>query len=132
MAMYEDLGYCPSDAFREEENSGCTSYFWEKTKGLLGDRIEYMVYCSGYKGAHGYLVDALMHGNGTLGIEVAAALKTMMPKCSYKKVGRLITLHDFDGAPYPWETDRVTFEDHRYMLALEDDGKHIQVTTYKK
>lgn len=134
MAMYESRGFCPRNSFTQEEMRGNTSYFWNRTRDLLDDRIGYMVYDEVPKGnEHGYFVDAIMHATGTLGIEVAAALKAMMPVCSYAEIGRPIVLEDFDGVQAPWAAvDVVAFEDMRYMIALRDDGEEIHVTTYKK
>lgn len=133
MAMYENRGFCPNNGFLHKEMGGCITYFWERTKELLGDRIGYMVYDETPKGdEYGYFVDAMMRAVGTLGIEVAAALKAMMPKCSYAENGRPIVLEDSDGIPMPWETYDVSFEDHRYMITLKDDGNEVHVTTYKK
>lgn len=132
MAMYESRGFCPRNGFIQEEMRGNTSYFWNRTRDLLGDRIGYMVYDSEPKGnEHGYLVDAIMHTTGTLGIEVAAALKTMIPECKYAEIGRPIILKDIDGVPES-DVDGVIFEDFRYVIVLDDDFTEIHVTTYKK
>lgn len=133
MAMYEKRVFCPNNGFFQEEMRGNTSYFWERTKELLGDRIDYMVYDSEPKGdSHGYLVDTLTHAVGTLGIEVAAALRAMIPVCSYAEIGRPIVLKDVDGLPQPWELQGITFEDKRYMVNLTDNGEEIFVCIYKK
>lgn len=133
MAMYENRGFCPNNGFMREEMRGNTSYFWNRTKELLGDRTGYMVYDENPKGnEHGYFVDALMHATGTLGIEVAAALKAIMPVCSYAEIGRPIVLKDVDGLPQPWELQGITFEDKRYMVKLTDNGEEIFVCIYKK
>lgn len=140
MAMYENRGFCPSNSFTLEEMRGNTSYFWNRTRELLGDRIGYMVYDDVPKGnGHGYFVDALTHATGTLGIEVAAALKTMIPECHYAnaEVGLPIVLKDVDGLPSARNVGDVAFEDNRYMVVLNECENselevEIHVYTYKK
>lgn len=132
MAMHANRGFCPNNGFTQEEMRGNTSYFWARTKELLGDRIGYMVYYENPKGnEHGYFVDVLTHAIGTLGIEVAAALKAMLPICNYSELGRPIILEDFDGVP-DMILYGVSFEDSRYMIVLKDDDENIYVKTYKK
>ena len=74
------------------------SKHWDRIKILLGDRIMYMNYTGNVeKGImnDGYIMDILLASkNSTLGIEVAAALKTLIPFCHYCEFGRPIVITD--------------------------------------
>ena len=75
------------------------SMYWPQTSKLLSDRIMYMVYEGNIeegKMHDGYVMDVFLGcGNSTLGIEVAASLKTMIPYCNYPSNGKTIAITDY-------------------------------------
>ncbi|MCI8519054.1 MAG: hypothetical protein HFJ51_02900 [Clostridia bacterium] len=74
------------------------SMYWPQIRKLLSDRIMYMVYEGNIekgKMNDGYVMDVFLGGGkSTLGIEVAASLKTMLPFCNYPSNGKQITITD--------------------------------------
>ena len=150
MAMYENRGYCPNNEFLHYQmNQGNkVSDSWEKTKEILGDRIGYMVYSeNGYATKSSYIVDALAGATGTLGLDVANALKFLIPECKYAETGRPIICTDLIN-PYQIPANIVEndgkwnlcgessgtelFEDKRYLIAIQDDGQEVHIYLYKK
>lgn len=147
MAMFEKEGYCPSSAFLHYGETYRTSSHWERTEEILGDRIDYMVYTEGgnsYKG--GFIVDALKGNDGTLGIEVATALKIFIPTCEYSKTGKKILCTDvinpsaIPGVIFKEEKwiclnpDTTTFlsEDSRYLISIQNHEELVRVYIFKK
>lgn len=152
MAMYEDKGYCPNNAFLHYGMNGSNevSALWEKTKSILGDRTGYMVYSeAGCNYQESYIVDALEGAKGTLGVEVATALKQLIPVCKYAEEGRMIICTDlinpyqipakigeYDGK---WSlcidddpVKTLLFEDERYLVAIQDEGEAVHIYLFKK
>lgn len=153
MAMYEQLGYCPSNAFflYEVQRKEDVSEFWKETQKLLGDRIHYMVYMTG-KTVHEDLcnvVDALMFAKGNLGLTVAMFLKDMIPKCTYAETGRRIECTDIEHpTQIPWRMFRdgdkwkvvgsepnstmKLVEDDRYLVGIENTNDEVKLYLYRK
>jgi hypothetical protein len=144
MAMFEDRGYCPANAFVREN---AVSQLWDTTRTILGDRISYMVYDHGqncFKGA--YIVDALKGATGTLGVEVATLLSCLIPECRYSEVGKPIVCHDllnpFQIPSYMLTGYEVTakanskdtrmIEDERYLVAIRSTEEEVHVYLYQK
>lgn len=157
MAMYVNRGYCPNDAFWQyEAHSENISPHWEKTEQLLGDRIGYMVYSeNGYKHkGECYIVDALMGATGTLGIQIAAVLKQLIPTCIYSKQGCPIVCTDVinpnqilakgNAESGKWRyliTERKTcsgqeaqglYEDERYFVLIQEHEGEVHIYLCKK
>jgi hypothetical protein len=150
MAMYENRGYCPANAFswyREEKEVSAT---WKETEKILGDRIGYMVYSKdGYSYSECYVVDALVDANSFMGIEIAMTLQYLIPVCKYAEEGRPIICTDLIN-PYQmpakirenngiWElcvdedpSKTFLFQDERYLVSIQDDGKEVHMYLYKK
>lgn len=149
MAMYENLGFCPSNSFlsylvRKKEIPA----IWERTKKLLGDRIGYMVYTeAGYSYYGCYVVDCLAGSTSTLGLEVACKLQAMIPECEYARIGRKILVTDVinpfqipglrrSGTTYI--SDFVgsgnldVLEDDRYVVGIIDEGPQVHLYFFKK
>lgn len=157
MAMYEDRGYCPNNDFwQRETNENNISRNWEETERLLGDRIDYMVYSPGgyeHKGEC-YIVDALMGATGTLGIQIAAALKQLIPTCIRNEQGCPIVCTDLinpsqilvkasekNGKWSCLSTERRTcsgqeaaslYEDERYLVFIQEAEGEVHIHLYKK
>lgn len=153
MAMYEDKGYCPNNSFFQYELEGNeVSPLWKRTKEILGDRTGYMVYSKGGANCNGccYIVDALEGAKGTLGIEIACALKFLIPTCKYAEFGRAIICTDLiNPCLIPAEICRVNsdkwtlcssekpektilIEDERYLVAIQDNKEEVHIYLYKK
>lgn len=149
MAMFDTQGYCPSSTFLHYGETYKVSPLWERAQEILGDRIDYMVYTEGgnsYKG--GFIVDALEGAEGTLGIEVAVALKMLIPTCECNKAGKQILCTDVVNPsviPAPlieqeekwvcFDASKITtflFEDNRYLIAIQEHDCHVRVYIYKK
>ena len=150
MAMYENKGTCPEVEFAAYSKHHEVSDFWDRTLEILEDRIGYMVYlksCNNYKGS--YIVDALEGAEYTLGIEVACALKHLIPVCNYAECGKPIICTDLVN-PYQipakiYECDgkwdlclsedkekTLLFEDDRYLIAIQHDDEVVNIYLYKK
>lgn len=157
MAMYKGKGYCPYNAFwqrvaiREE-----LSPHWEKTMELLGERVGYMVYTRDGNAPSGecYIVDALLGARGTLGIQIASALKQLIPTCIYAERGCPIVCTDIlnpnqllskareeNGRWTCIGTDRRTcsgqeaaslYEDERYYVIVQEGDGEVRIFLYKK
>lgn len=158
MAMYEDRGYCPSDAFWRQMATRVEtlSPHCEKIMELLGDRIGYMVYSNDGNVPWGecYIVDALLGGDGILGIQIAAALKQLIPTCIYATKGCPIVCTDIlnpnqllskareeNGRWTCIGTDRKTcsgqeaaslYEDERYYVVVQEGEEEVRIYLYKK
>ena len=150
MAMYEREGYCPNNAFLHYGMNGKAGEMWEKTESILGDRTGYMVYSEAGCNYHEcYVVDALEGAEGTLGIEVATALKKLIPVCEYAKIGKKILCTDLIN-PYQipakigeadgkWvlcmsedPTKTLLFQDERYLIAIQDEGEAVHLYIFRK
>lgn len=157
MAMYEGRGYCPSNAFWQrmarQEN---ISPLWAETMELLGDRIGYMVYTANGNSITGecYIVDALMGAKGTLGIQIAAALKQIIPTCIYAEKGCPIVCTDLLNPNQILSNERVEngkwtcleagrktcsgqdatslYEDERYFVLIQEGKDEVRIYLYKK
>lgn len=72
---------------------------WEQIRKLLSDRVMYMVYEENIEEGEmndGYVMDVFLGGkDSTLGIEVAASLKTFIPFCHYCDIGKDIVITDY-------------------------------------
>lgn len=157
MAMYENRGYCPNNAFWQRAARGeDISPYWNETEQLLGDRIGYMVYSEdgGICEDECYIVDALMGARGTLGIQIAAVLKHLIPTCTYAKEGCPIVCTDVinpnqllsqgkevDGKWRCISTPRKTcsgqeaaslYEDERYLVVIQERDGEVHIFLYKK
>lgn len=123
MKMYENEGYYPYNELLErleQINLG------NRIKELLGERMTYMVYAkneNNYK--ESYVVLAITNQISTLGVEIATALKTLMP---YSKECRKILLHDVIN-PYqiPFltkntDTDDFISKEPEKTMILEDEN----------
>lgn len=138
---------------------------WEEVQKLLGNRVIWMQYETlpqNVGNFEGYIFDALACTKGTLGIQVASALRVMIPICRSSHLGRPILIFDHTTlSEVPsfiskeigqWEvkSDGNTlepklfvrghtispeigvFEDERYMIYLIDDGCKVEMHIYKK
>lgn len=157
MAMYEDKGYCPSNAFLQRAAMGENiSPHWEETEKLLGDRIGYMVYDKEGNVSPGecYIVDALMGATGTLGIQIASALKQIIPSCTYAQQGCpivctdllnphqiLVKARETEGKWRCLSTKQKTcsgqeatslYEDERYLVAIQEGEGEVHIYLYKR
>lgn len=151
MAMYENLGFCPTNSFLHymlECNN--VPEVWMRTREILGDRTDYMVYTEAgcaYKGWC-YIVDCLVGAKTTIGVEIACLLKTMIPQCKYAETGRKILVTDVIN-PYqiPYinrgyinsvekfmsSNDNMhIFEDERYVCGVIDEGESVHMYFFKK
>lgn len=156
MAMYEQLGFCPSNAFfMKEISQEKLSKNWKEVKEILGDRVHYMVYKTGepvHEDASN-IVDALMNAESEsrLGIEVATTLRDMIPNCTYGEIGRRIECTDIEyPAEIPWklvhENDQwrivglrtndskvmKLIEDGRYIVGIADTADEVHIYLYRK
>lgn len=150
MAMFESLGFCPSNSFLRYEMAQGEKVpeFWERTREILGDRPGYMVYTeagSSYKDGC-YVVDCLIGATTTMGIEIANLLKMLIPNCKYAEVGRKILITDvinpfqiphisrtyLDSPFVSISDDMHIFEDERYVCAVIDEGEAVHMYFYKK
>lgn len=156
MAKYEKEGYCPNNAFFDYEikKANEISQFWKETKSTLGDRIGYMVYPDAGNSTSNdycYIVDALEGAKGTLGLQVAIALKIFIPFCNYaQEIGCPICCKDVlnpyqipleiyedNGEWFFKEEDcnnnNVTLlEDERYLIAIMNNDSKVWIYLYKK
>lgn len=151
MAMYESRGFCPNNSFLHYGAENEVSANWERTREILGDRCGYMVYDDNncVYNAECYIVDALVGAKGTLGIEIACALRYLVPVCIYAEKGRPICCFDLNN-PYKipanigeregkWilssEEDpakTLLLEDERFLVAIQDTEKEVNVYLFKK
>lgn len=72
---------------------------WEEVQTLLGSRVMWMRYKTLPQKVgkfEGYIFDALACAKGTLGIQVASALKVMIPICKSSQLGRQIIIFDYE------------------------------------
>ena len=130
MAMFEEIGYCPNNAFgmySKEKNPN-----WGRTMEVLGDRRGYMVYTPGgcWK-EESYIVDCILGGKETLGIEIATVLSVLIPECRYPRVGKKILLTDLvNDLAIPQKCKIL--EDSRYVVGILDDEGAVIMFIYKK
>lgn len=157
MAMNENKSYCPCDMFDLRATQyDYVSPHWKETQQLLGDRIKYMSYERSGKpcGEEYYIVDALVAAKGTLGIQVAAALKQLIPTCVYAETGCPIVCTDIINPDQilskgkmvsgRWTyigNERKTcsgqvamslYEDERYMIVIQEGEGEVQIFLYRK
>ena len=152
MAMYESIGFCPSNSFLHYamEMGDKVPANWRITQKLLGDRKGYMVYtkagCAYY--GYSYVVDALIGANDTLGIEVACKLQAMIPVCKYAETGRMILITDVinpfqipgvvghngsgDESNFVAGDNLTLIEDERYLVGITDEGDAVHMYFFKK
>lgn len=147
MAMFEDLGFCPSNSFTqyELEKGGKVSPFWEQTQKLLGSRIGYMVYTPAGNSYNGgcHVVDCLVGATTPMGISIATKLETLIPKCIYAEVGKKILLTDVIN-PFQipgirqlatgefYSDDTFIREDERYVVGVVEEGEDVHLYFFKK
>lgn len=157
MAMNKDKGYCPNDAFgqRVKQKKNLSPY-WEETMELLGDRKSYMVYPKDGNTlfGEGYIVDALLGATGTLGIQIASALKQLIPTCISAKKGCPIVCTDIINpnqllSKARQEKGRWTcigterkacsgqeaasfYEDERYCVIVQEGEGEVRIYLYRK
>ena len=155
----KDYGYCPYHEFlRRIERRQDISPCWEKTMGILGDRVLYMLYTKGGNVQMGeydcYIVDALLGGTGILGIQIAAVLSHLIPTCIYSEKGCLIVCTDIinpiqllskareeNGRWTCIGTDKKTcsgqeavslHEDERYSIFVQEGDNEVRMFIYRK
>ncbi len=150
MAMYENLGFCPSNSFTTYFQTGERAPLFDKAQkalNLLGDRKGYMVYegCSPNYNLP-YIVDAICGATGTLGLQICAALEYLIPDCKYAVNGRKIRCHDvispFDIPEVSQETNErylrfpssstVLMEDERYLAGVINNSDSVDIYLYQK
>lgn len=153
MAMYENVGFCPNNSFLH-----CAMEYGEnipkgyaRTRELLGDRPGYMVYTDGGVSYYGYpyVCDCLIGATGTMGIEIATYLQTLIPVCEYAKTGRMILCTDVINPScipnirrgYDANNQEIyvsidssmkVFEDERYVCAITDEGDAVHMYFFRK
>lgn len=148
MAMFENLGFCPSNSFTryEMEMGDKVPMFWKRTQQLLGDRILYMVYTPAGNHYNGWchVVECLVGATATLGIEVATKLETLIPECEYAETGRKIlvtdVIHPFQIPGIGQKADGHFFgaddtfirEDERYVAVVKEEGEDVHLYFFKK
>lgn len=129
MAKFEEQGYCPANALqRRAMQSGNPTAINE-----LGARIQFMVYPFGYIPEGEASVLSLMET--PTGMEVAEALRKLIPECEYPEVGRKIELRDIP-ADKDWEEGElaellnIAFSDiilkgDGFDVAIQDKGEKV-------
>lgn len=144
MAKYEELGYCPNNEFgfcKTTENG-------KRALEILGDRIGYMVYENdsvSYTGA--YVVLAIAESSGSLGIEIAAHLRCLIPECYYSEdIGKKISCVDVINPALllgnivfndkEWEnidpkSGIILLQDERFLVTIQDQEDAVKVYLYK-
>lgn len=147
MAMFESKGFCPRNSFNRLLQDAEVSPLWDRTREVLGDRIEYLVYTE-----HGYttnqvceVVDCLMYGSSTIGLEIATYLTALIPQCEYSKSGKMILVTDvinpgqiphllwnLNGFSSEDEKLLRVFEDDRYVCGIATEGDAVHLYFYKK
>ena len=142
MAKYENLGYCPYNAFCKVNIYRKAPEKWSETKMFFGDRTAFMVYLDDshrHGKDHPYVVDALAYTHSELGLEVAKTLSEMIPECKYPDVGRPIVCKDIHIRPQITEIllsvpDRwyKCISDDRYFVIICDTGVDVKLYFYKK
>lgn len=138
---------------------------WNEAQKLLGSRVMWMQYENTPQNEgnfEGYIFDALACAKGTLGIQVASALRVMLPICNSNQLGRPIYIFDHttltevpnfvSNETGKWEVKSENgslnpkmfirghtiapevgvFEDEKYMICLIDDGSDVKLHIYKK
>lgn len=131
MAMYETQGgFCPSNSFSFFMDSRKGNVLSKRTFEILGDRRGYMVYDQAFTAKEPYIVDMFLHGETTLGLEIAVILREYIPVCIYAEQGRKILIHDvINTSQIPSEA--IKYEDHRYVVGLLN-GEEVSMYLYKK
>lgn len=142
MAKYENLGYCPHNAFFQVGLNGACPEKWPETEKVLGDRTAFMVYMDNsyhHGKEHSYVVNALAYTDSDLGLDVAKTLSEMIPECKYPDVGRPIVCKDLMikpdiieillSVPNRWYK---CISDDRYFVIICDTGVDICLYFYKK
>lgn len=148
MAMFENLGYCPTNDFLHYEmEEKEIPKIWEDAKRTLGDRTGYMVYDKESCKHDGwcYAVDCLVGCTSYLGFYIAKKLKEMIPVCKYGETGRKILLTDVldpykipglcfteSDHRYAFSQDLSVREDDRYVVGIRDEGEAVQLYFYRK
>ena len=103
MAMYENEGYCPNNAFASNMMA----------KGILESRTAYMVYHENdveYASRRPSIVECLDCGDRSLIVQICSHLQTIFPVCIYPGNGRKIRIHDIVN-PHQCASDLVQMGD---------------------
>ena len=143
MAKYEELGYCPDNEFgfcKTTENG-------KRALEILGDRRGYMVYETNsvsYK--RSYIVSAIAESSGSLGIEIAAHLRCLIPECNYiDNIGKKISCVDVINPALllgdvicnnKWENIDPNagislLQDERFLVTIKDEEEAVKIYIFK-
>ena len=143
MAKYEELGYCPDNEFgfcKTTENG-------KRALEILGDRRGYMVYETNsvsYK--RSYIVSAIAESSGSLGIEIAAHLRCLIPECNYiDNIGKKISCVDVINPALllgdvicnnKWENidphaGISLLQDERFLVTIKDEEEAVKIYIFK-
>lgn len=148
MARFETEGYCPHNAFSQcVANATVQS---QRALDILGSRTAFMVYDKGsctYNGV-AYVVDAICGATGTMGIEIATAIKVLDPVCDYPEKGLKLSCFDMinptaipgiiqksdNGWCVKGEASQTTFlfEDERFLAVIVETDEELQLYFWKK
>ena len=148
-------GYCPEGAFscylRTEDNVPENA---EKAVQLLGQRIRYLVYDLYQKAKFNhdsdycYAVDAICGANGTLGIEIATALRVLVPVFDSLNDQKIycFDVQDLSEIPalvqnadnFSWSIKPQLsykawlFKDNRFIAVIENQNNSLKLYLYKR
>lgn len=146
MAMYEELGYCPSNAFLQYSIHYLVPANGRCSMELLGDRIGYMVYLKHrvrYEGWPNVVV--LFEGDDTLlPIEVATTLAEFIPVCQYGKSGKKIEVEDIinplqiegirrtNEGKFVGGNGLVVFENPNFIVGLKNGEDKVKMWIFQR
>lgn len=143
--------YCPNKELAEGRDGEKGSKLSKLACGLLGDRIDFMIYRHPSVAPEGeyYIADAIKGGNGVLGLRIAIVLACYIPICKYPHFGRNIVCNDITShselplgiiersgewwiqAEFVTTPTRI-LQDDRYLVAIQDGNHEVYVYLYKK
>lgn len=146
MAKYEELGYCPNNAFGWCEHKTDAG---KRALEILEDRIGYMVYetdsVSYSTGA--YVVSAIAESTGSLGIEIASHLRCLIPECNYlENIGKKISCVDVinpnqlmgeivynneDWINLDPHSGISLLQDERFLVTIKDEEEAVKIYIFK-
>lgn len=130
MAMYENLGYCPSNILRRGGmDSIKPSKFYQKTMEKLGDRVGYMVYAKGCNNSQGANIHELFMRD-ELGYDLSLVLCELIPVCKYAEVGKKILITDVINPEQINGSKR--YESLGFLVSLEMKDEHLEMLIFKK
>ena len=154
MAKYENLGYCPNNSFFQFKDNSiideAENVNAERALTILGPRTAFMVYDKGdctYNG-YPYVVDAICGATGTMGIEIATAIKVLDPICEYPDKGLKLSCYDMinpckipgisrDSDNDSWKVvdgmeNTFVFEDERFLAVVVKTDEELELYFWKK